>query len=232
MTIREYIIEEYDVVTKPTESEAFKKYGFWLSPYETVYIDGVKHYRVIYPAGVGRSGKGGWATDYSMPEEMHIKADAHVNTLKHSKANTISEAEILQRRSDLGDVQQLGGEIKRGAEIAGKALSKTGRAIKTGIQRRQAYKSALTTKAIRKGLIKPGVPKKAKSLRSENLDEIIGRMVSPSPVSEYYVLPGITKKQKARKSVHRELVDKRRQKIDAAKERLKMIRKGTHPSLV
>lgn len=280
MKIREYIVEEHDVITKPDESEAFKKYGFWLSPYETVYINGVKHYRVIYPAGVGNSGKGGWATDYSMPKEAHIKADAHINTLKHSKANAISEDKILQRRGDLEDVQQLGGEIKRGAKVAGKALFKTGKAIKREIQRRQAYKSALTTKAIKKGLIKPGRPKKSKKLKSENLDEIIGRMVSPSlfhakrvvqgpdatyakggggingwlyrrskrikqqrqmkkaakapssPVSEYYVLPGVTKKQKARKSVHRELVDKRRKKIAAAKERLKRIRKGTHSSLV
>ena len=80
--IRSFVLEKYEVITTPEASEAFKKYGFWLSPYETVYVDGVKHYRVIKPKSV----KGGWAPDYDTPCSEHIPVTAHLNTLKRSKA--------------------------------------------------------------------------------------------------------------------------------------------------
>ena len=80
---RNYVNERYDIITMPNDREAMEKYGFWLSPYETIKHNGVKHYRVIFPG----SKKGGWSPDYMTPIEMQIPDDAHINTLDKSKEN-------------------------------------------------------------------------------------------------------------------------------------------------
>ena len=88
--LRQYVMEAdlgegYEKVTRLSDREAMDKYGFWLSPYETIIYNQRKHYRVIFPGAK----KGGWAPDYATSPEDHIAADAHINTLRHSKANSI-----------------------------------------------------------------------------------------------------------------------------------------------
>ena len=67
--IRKHIIERYDIVTRPGDREAMDKYGYWLDPAETRFVDGVTYYRAIYPG----SKKGGWASNYETPVAMHLK---------------------------------------------------------------------------------------------------------------------------------------------------------------
>jgi len=82
--IRNYIHEKYFIQTEPDDREAMDKYGFWLDPAETLNIEGVKHYRVIFPHSV----KGGWAPNYDVPSNEHIPAEAHMGTLKYGRHTT------------------------------------------------------------------------------------------------------------------------------------------------
>ena len=65
--IETQINEKYMVLTGLSIREAINKYGFYLSPAENRIIDGVKHYRVIFP----KSQKGGWAPTYDTPIDQH-----------------------------------------------------------------------------------------------------------------------------------------------------------------
>ena len=79
MDNRQYILEKYFVLTNLSPREAMDKHGFWLDPAETRFINGVKHYRVIYP----RSEKGGWASSYSSGNK--IDPEVKINSIKHTK---------------------------------------------------------------------------------------------------------------------------------------------------
>jgi hypothetical protein len=148
--IRSYIVETYDRMDKFSDGDDasdgarsdMERYGFYLSPAETRWIDGEKYYRVIFPTQPPE--KGGWSKDYETPIADHIEDDDAPASHKAQKPMKEMENPLYIRQ----DMDNLPGTI---ATEVGDAY-RTTRDVGKGIYHRG--KAAIMAHAAKKDAIK------------------------------------------------------------------------------